>query len=42
MCYRRLGDAGTKVSTVVLGGWTNFGDTAIPAETLAEIERILA
>ena len=26
MQYRRLGDAGMKVSTISLGGWINFGE----------------
>ena len=27
MKYRRLGDAGIKVSELALGGWTTFGDS---------------
>jgi aryl-alcohol dehydrogenase-like predicted oxidoreductase len=29
MKYRRLGDAGIKISTVALGGWINFGENKV-------------
>jgi voltage-dependent potassium channel beta subunit len=32
MRYRRLGDAGVKVSAVALGGWINFGEGKTPAD----------
>ena len=31
MNYRRLGDAGMKVSTIALGGWINYGEGKVPA-----------
>ncbi len=34
MIYRRLGECGTKVSVLGLGGWTTFGES-IPQETTA-------
>ncbi|NNJ12257.1 aldo/keto reductase [Chloroflexales bacterium ZM16-3] len=32
MRYRRLGDAGVKVSAVALGGWINFGEGKVPLD----------
>ncbi len=32
MKYRRLGDAGMKVSAISLGGWINYGEGKVPAE----------
>lgn len=32
MQYRRLGDAGMKVSAVSLGGWINYGEGKVPDE----------
>lgn len=32
MKYRRLGQAGMKVSTIALGGWINYGEGKVPAE----------
>jgi len=32
MKYRRLGDAGMKVSTISLGGWMNYGEGKVPAD----------
>ncbi len=32
MKYRRLGDAGMKVSTIALGGWINYGEGKVPAD----------
>lgn len=32
MNYRRLGDAGMKVSTIALGGWMNYGEGKVPAD----------
>jgi voltage-dependent potassium channel beta subunit len=32
MQYRRLGDAGMKVSAVALGGWINFGEGKVAAQ----------
>jgi len=32
MRYRRLGDAGIKVSAVALGGWINFGEGKTPTD----------
>jgi voltage-dependent potassium channel beta subunit len=37
MQYRRLGDAGMKVSAVSLGGWINFGKSRMPGESAQEI-----
>ncbi|NTU78693.1 MAG: aldo/keto reductase [Chloroflexales bacterium] len=40
MRYRRLGDAGLKVSAVALGGWINYGEGKVPAEAArAVVER---
>lgn len=33
MDYRRLGDAGMKVSVVSLGGWINYGEGKVAADT---------
>ncbi len=38
MNYRRLGDAGMKVSTIALGGWINYGEGKVPA---AEARRVV-
>ena len=32
MNYRRLGDAGLKVSMIALGGWINYGEGKVPAD----------
>ena len=37
MHYRRLGNAGMKVSSVALGGWVNFGESRMPGESAQEI-----
>ncbi|HHX65383.1 MAG TPA: aldo/keto reductase [Chloroflexi bacterium] len=37
MQYRRLGNAGIKVSAVALGGWTTFGDSIRDADLTREI-----
>ncbi|EFO81124.1 potassium channel, beta subunit (oxidoreductase) [Oscillochloris trichoides DG-6] len=37
MRYRRLGDAGMKVSAVSLGGWINFGEGKTPAAAAREV-----
>ncbi|GAB4541092.1 MAG: aldo/keto reductase family protein [Anaerolineae bacterium] len=37
MQYRRLGDAGIKVSAVSLGGWINFGEGKVEAETARRV-----
>lgn len=37
MRYRRLGDAGMKVSAVSLGGWINYGEGKVPAEAAAAV-----
>lgn len=37
MQYRRLGNSGMKVSTVSIGGWINFGERKVAAETAEEI-----
>jgi voltage-dependent potassium channel beta subunit len=40
MKYRRLGDAGMKVSAISLGGWINFGEGKVAAERAqAVVER---
>lgn len=40
MKYRRLGDAGIKVSAVALGGWINFGEGKVAQESArAVVER---
>ena len=37
MQYRRLGNAGMKVSAVALGGWINFGEGKVEAETARKV-----
>ncbi len=37
MQYRRLGNAGMKVSAVSLGGWINFGEGKVEAETARKV-----
>ncbi|MFP4322531.1 MAG: aldo/keto reductase family protein [Anaerolineales bacterium] len=37
MQYRRLGDAGMKVSTVSLGGWINYGEGKVASGTARQI-----
>ncbi|MFI5273168.1 MAG: aldo/keto reductase family protein [Ktedonobacterales bacterium] len=37
MDYRRLGDAGIKVSAVALGGWINYGEGKVPQESAREV-----
>lgn len=37
MQYRRLGNAGMKVSAVSLGGWINFGEGKVEQETARQI-----
>lgn len=37
MQYRRLGDAGMKVSVVALGGWINFGEGKVAADKARQI-----
>lgn len=37
MQYRRLGDAGMKVSTISLGGWINYGEGKVPDDTARQI-----
>lgn len=37
MQYRRLGNAGMKVSAVSLGGWINFGEGKVEAETARRV-----
>jgi voltage-dependent potassium channel beta subunit len=39
MQYRRLGDAGMKVSAVSLGGWINYGEGKVAADTAAAVIR---
>ena len=39
MRYRRLGDAGMKVSAVALGGWINFGEGKVGADAAAAVVR---
>lgn len=40
MRYRRLGDAGVKVSAVALGGWINYGEGKVAADSArAVVER---
>jgi voltage-dependent potassium channel beta subunit len=38
MNYRRLGDAGLKVSTIALGGWINYGEGKVPKD---EAQRVV-
>ncbi len=37
MQYRRLGNAGMKVSTIALGGWINFGEGKVAADAARQI-----
>lgn len=37
MQYRRLGDAGMKVSTVSLGGWINYGEGKVERNTARDV-----
>lgn len=37
MRYRRLGDAGIKVSSVSLGGWINYGEGKVPGEAATAV-----
>lgn len=37
MQYRRLGNAGMKVSKVSLGGWINFGEGKVPQDKARRI-----
>ena len=37
MEYRRLGNAGMKVSTIALGGWINYGEGKVAADTAREV-----
>ncbi|MHB0857991.1 MAG: aldo/keto reductase family protein [Anaerolineae bacterium] len=37
MRYRRLGNAGARVSAIALGGWTTFGDSIQSQETAEQI-----
>lgn len=37
MRYRKLGDAGIRVSAVALGGWINFGEGKVEAERAASV-----
>lgn len=37
MQYRRLGDAGLKVSAVSLGGWINYGEGKVAEDTAREV-----
>jgi voltage-dependent potassium channel beta subunit len=37
MQYRRLGNAGMKVSTISLGGWMNFGEGKVASDTATNI-----
>lgn len=37
MQYRRLGNAGMKVSTVALGGWINYGEGKVPEEVARQV-----
>ena len=39
MPYRRLGEAGIKVSALSLGGWTTFGSSVTDPATAAAILR---
>lgn len=39
MHYRKLGDAGTKVSSVALGGWINYGDGKVARDAGAAVVR---
>ncbi|MCC6614342.1 MAG: aldo/keto reductase family protein [Anaerolineae bacterium] len=37
MQYRRLGDAGMKVSVISMGGWINYGEGKVPADEARQI-----
>lgn len=37
MRYRRLGNAGMKVSAISLGGWINFGEGKVSADTARQV-----
>lgn len=37
MNYRRLGDAGMKVSAVALGGWINYGEGKVAADVARQV-----
>lgn len=37
MKYRRLGDAGLKVSAIALGGWINYGEGKVAADTARRV-----
>lgn len=37
MQYRRLGDAGMKVSSVSLGGWINYGEGKVDTDTARRV-----
>jgi voltage-dependent potassium channel beta subunit len=37
MQYRRLGDAGMKVSTIALGGWINFGEGKVAEDEARKV-----
>lgn len=37
MEYRRLGDAGMKVSAVALGGWINYGEGKVPQDAARQV-----
>ena len=39
MQYRRLGQAGMKVSAIALGGWINFGEGKVAQDTAREVVR---
>lgn len=39
MQYRRLGDAGMKVSTIALGGWINYGEGKVPQQAAEAVVR---
>ncbi|MCA9910984.1 MAG: aldo/keto reductase, partial [Anaerolineae bacterium] len=37
MQYRRLGNAGMKVSVISLGGWINYGEGKVPGDEARQI-----
>ncbi|MCU0495431.1 MAG: aldo/keto reductase, partial [Chloroflexaceae bacterium] len=37
MRYRRLGDAGMKVSAVSLGGWINYGEGKVDSDNARQV-----
>lgn len=37
MQYRRLGNAGIKVSAISLGGWINYGEGKVPTDTARQV-----